>query len=103
MNEDSFLDSYMESYIGGWTGDEDRYYAEDEAEDGYNDHENYDDWDDDTPGDDDSDYPDEVVQPDDWIMDDGDFWRKPRPYKHLGQTGAASRSVSLYAPILYVN
>ena len=35
MNEDSFLDSYMESYIGGWTGDEDAYYAEDEAEDGY--------------------------------------------------------------------
>jgi hypothetical protein len=44
-----------------------------------------------------------VVQPDDWIMDDGDFWRKPRPYKHLGQTGAAPRSVSLYIPTPYVN
>lgn len=34
MNEDSFLDSYMESHIGGWTGDEDRYYCDeaDEAE-----------------------------------------------------------------------
>jgi hypothetical protein len=43
MNEDSFLDSYMESYIGGWTGDEDRYYAEDEAEDGYLDDDSYED------------------------------------------------------------
>ena len=72
MNEDSFLDSYMESYIGGWTGDEDRYYCEEQydedpdcsyeaaAEESM-------DWDDD------GDYPDEVVQPDDWIMDDGDF------------------------------
>ena len=78
MNEDSFLDSYMESYIGGWTGDEDRYYCEEQydedpdcsyeaaAEESM-------DWDDDTPGDDDGDYPDEGVQPDDWIMDDGDF------------------------------
>ena len=30
MNEDSFLDSYMESYIGGWTGDEDSYYCEEQ-------------------------------------------------------------------------
>ena len=78
MNEDSFLDSYMESYIGGWTGDEDRYYCEEQddedpdcsyeaaAEESM-------DWDDDTPGDDDADYPEEGVQPDDWIMDDGDF------------------------------
>jgi len=72
MNEDSFLDSYMESYIGGWTGDEEQYDEDPDcsyeaaAEESM-------DWDDDTPGDDDSDYPDEVVQPDDWIMDDGDF------------------------------
>ena len=64
------LSAFMDSHV---FPNEDRYYAEDEAEDGYNDHENYDDWDDDTPGDDDGDYPDEVVQPDDWIMDDGDF------------------------------
>ena len=37
MFEDSFLDSFMESHIGGWTGDEDQYYDEgycdDERED----------------------------------------------------------------------
>jgi len=32
MFEDSYLDSFMESYIGGWTGDEDRWY-EDERDD----------------------------------------------------------------------
>jgi hypothetical protein len=35
-------------------------------------------------------------------MDDGDFWRKPRPYKDLGQTGAARRVVSSYVPTTYV-
>lgn len=30
MFEDSFLDSFMESHIGGWTGDEDRIYDEQE-------------------------------------------------------------------------
>lgn len=30
MFEDSYLDSFMEGYIGNWTGDEDRYYAENE-------------------------------------------------------------------------
>ena len=37
MYEDSFLDSFMESHIGGWTGYEDQYYDEgycdDERED----------------------------------------------------------------------
>lgn len=33
MFEDSYLDSFMESHIGGWTGDEDRYY--DDTNDGY--------------------------------------------------------------------
>jgi hypothetical protein len=32
MFEDSFLDSFMEGHIGGWTGDEDRLYAEDNAD-----------------------------------------------------------------------
>ena len=30
MFEDSYLDSFMEGHIGNWTGDEDRYYAENE-------------------------------------------------------------------------
>ena len=30
MFEDSYLDSFMEGYIGNWSGDEDRYYAENE-------------------------------------------------------------------------
>jgi hypothetical protein len=30
MFEDSYLDSFMESHIGNWTGDEDRHYAENE-------------------------------------------------------------------------
>ena len=30
MFEDSYLDSFMEGYIGNWSGDEDRYYAEQE-------------------------------------------------------------------------
>ena len=84
MFEDSYLDSFMESYIGGWTGDEDRYY-DDSSRDVWSGDPNQDedslmeyadeqdDWDDDTPGDGDGDYPDEVVQPDDWILDDGDF------------------------------
>ena len=29
MFEDSFLDSFMESYIGGWTADTERMYDED--------------------------------------------------------------------------
>jgi hypothetical protein len=55
MNEDSFLDSFMESYIGGWTGDEDRmcdseeYWEEEDREydrrcrelDGEFDHDDY--------------------------------------------------------------
>lgn len=28
MFEDSYLDSFMEGYIGNWSGDEDRYYEE---------------------------------------------------------------------------
>ena len=28
MFEDSYLDSFMEGYIGNWSGDEDRYYDE---------------------------------------------------------------------------
>jgi hypothetical protein len=31
MFEDSYLDSFMEGHIGNWTGDEDRYYAENEG------------------------------------------------------------------------
>ena len=31
MFEDSYLDSFMESHIGGWTGDEDRYHADDSS------------------------------------------------------------------------
>ena len=79
MFEDSYLDSFMESYIGGWTGDEDRYYCDDADEaESYQEWDDYeasndDDWDDDTSGDGDRGYPDEVVQPDDWILDDGDF------------------------------
>lgn len=33
MFEDSYLDSFMEGHIGNWTGDEDRYYADNN--DGY--------------------------------------------------------------------
>jgi|SanBayMetagenome_1026888.scaffolds.fasta_scaffold20665_4 hypothetical protein len=32
MFEDSYLDSFMESHIGGWTGDEDYWYATDRDE-----------------------------------------------------------------------
>ena len=31
MFEDSYLDSFMESHIGGWTGDEDRYHDDDSS------------------------------------------------------------------------
>jgi hypothetical protein len=32
MFEDSYLDSFMESYIGGWTGDEDAFYEAQEQQ-----------------------------------------------------------------------
>jgi hypothetical protein len=35
MFEDSFLDSFMESHIGGWTADTERMYDEDEYDDGF--------------------------------------------------------------------
>ena len=35
MNEDSYLDSFMESHIGGWTGDEDARYDNDEQDDNW--------------------------------------------------------------------
>ena len=48
MFEDSYLDSFMESHIGGWTGDEDRYYIDDadEAESYYEGSAHADAWDD---------------------------------------------------------
>lgn len=55
MNEDSFLDSYMESHIGGWTGDEDQYYCEEQYEDSLSSHTEA--WDEEFPdGDDDPEY-----------------------------------------------
>lgn len=43
MFEDSYLDSFMESHIGGWTGDEDRYYDEIDDLDSDPEYDNYDD------------------------------------------------------------
>ena len=37
MFEDSFLDSFMESHIGNWTGDEDTFYCEGEDDNDYED------------------------------------------------------------------
>lgn len=35
MNEDSYLDSFMESHIDNWTGDEDARYDIDQQEDNW--------------------------------------------------------------------
>ena len=58
MSEDSFLDSFMESHIGNWTGDEDTFYCKGEDDNDYEDDSYWDGYDEvDEDDDDPSEYP----------------------------------------------